>query len=113
MPGNGDRSHGDTFGATINGYLTWDSETIVDRPNRWEMTVWAEGAPLPKCTVDVTPRKCQKFRARPGQRFKWTNTSLADKKVAQSGRVRADKWGLVTLKQVTVTANRHRLAIEK
>ena len=123
MPGNGDRAHGDTFGATINGHLTWDSESVVDTPGRWEMTVWMENAPLLNCTVDVTPRKCQKFRARPGQTFKWKNLQLAaapkkgekpaEGKVVGSGTVAADKWGLVTLKHITVTTNRHRLVIEK
>jgi hypothetical protein len=75
------------------------------------------------CTVDVTPRKCQKFRAKPGQTFKWTNVQLppepkkgekpGEGKEIASGTVKADKYGLVTLEQVTLTAARHRLVIEK
>ena len=113
MPGNGDRGHGGTFGAQINAYLTWDSKAIVDRSDRWEMTVILDnGAPLPECTVDITPRRCQEFKPRPGERFKWTNTSLADKKVAQSGRVTADKWGLATLRNVEVTHGKNRIRIQ-
>jgi len=108
---------GEPYGQ-LNGYLTWDTDTIVDEKDRWEMTVHlleTSRRKLPKdsCTVDVTPRRCRKFKPRPGEKFKWTNSSLADKKVAASGTVTADEWGLVTLEQVTVTKAEHRLKITK
>jgi hypothetical protein len=114
MPGSGDPSHGDHFGARINAYLSWDSEGIVDEPARWEMTVRLDGsAPLPECTVDLTPRKCRKFRPAPGDKFTWTNTPAGASEPAASGDAAADKWGLVTLKQITLAKGNSRIVIQK
>jgi len=111
-PGTGDLGNGETFGAQVNGYLNWDSESIVDEPARWEMTVWLDkAAPLPQCTVDLTPRRCQKFRPKPGEKLRWTNTPPDEKQAAQSGTVEADAFGLVTLRKLVVTAGRNRVAI--
>jgi len=126
MPGDGDISNNGGVGgdgdvvADLNGWLLWDTDTIVDEPDRWEMTVWLyegdaragrSGAPADSCTVDVTPRRCQKFRAKPGQMFAWTNTALRDGRIVQSGTVAADKWGLVTIPAAAISMSRNRLAI--
>ena len=113
--GDGDRE------GQINGYLRFDPATAVDEPDRWEMTVWLHGgdergryaAPADSCTVDVTPRRCQSFKLRPGQECRWTNTSLAEKKVVASGTVEAGPWGLATIRAVTVAKTRNRLCIQK
>ncbi|KPK82703.1 MAG: hypothetical protein AMJ81_09465 [Phycisphaerae bacterium SM23_33] len=131
----------------INGYLRFDAATAVDAPDRWEMAVWLAGpdlrgrggAPEDACTVDVTPRRCRKFQAAPGQKFKWTNTLLApeeakkeekspalkplppsDEKVkmtvpavTQTGTAVADEHGLVTAEKVLVTRGRHRIVISR
>jgi len=68
-------------------------------------------APKDACTVDITPRRCQKFKPKPGETFKWTNASLKDNKPVQSGTVKADKWGLVTLPQVKVSKGKNRVSI--
>jgi len=100
---------GDSVGQ-INLYLYWDTETVVDTPERWEMTVALTAkAPEEQCTVDVTPRRLQKFNSRPGAKYIWSNTS-EDKKI-QTGEVRADKWGLFTLKRVIVGKTGNRIAI--
>jgi hypothetical protein len=110
-PGNGDPADGDPRG-TINAYLVWRYDDIVDKPDRWEMTVYlAKSAPKDTCTVDLTPRHRRKFNPKAGQTFTWTNTDLATKKVVGSGTVKADKWGLVTLKQITVGKGRNRVVI--
>jgi len=110
-PGVGDLNNGENFHAQLNGYLNWDSESIVDEAGRWQMTVWLdESAPLPECTVDLTPRRCQKFKAAPSQSVKWSN-SLGDKEL-QSGAATADKWGLVTLQRLLVSKGKHRITIE-
>jgi hypothetical protein len=64
-----------------------------------------------KCTVDITPRRCQAFKPKPGTTFKWTNTGLKDNKEVQKGEVKADEWGLVTLKKVIVTRDKNRIRI--
>ncbi|KKL50553.1 hypothetical protein LCGC14_2304340, partial [marine sediment metagenome] len=112
-PGCGDMSAGDKYGM-LNGYLLWETETIVDLSDRWEMTVYlAKSAPLDSCKVDLTPRHCQKFQPRPGAALKWTNTPTGADKPAGSGTVKADKWSLVTLKQITVSKGKNRIVIEK
>ncbi len=127
-PGNGDLRNGEGMNIQLNGYLTWDGETIVERPDRWEITAQLAGRPpLGECTVDLTPRRCRKFKARAGQKFSWTNTLLAtdeqkgkaveagetppDKRPIQSGTATADKWGLVTIKQLKLTTARHRITV--
>jgi len=110
-PGCGDIRDGDG-GGMLNGYLLWDTKNIVDKPGEWQMTVYLHrSAPLSECKVDLTPRHCQAFKARPGQRFRWSNTPLKDKKEIQSGTITAGKWGLVTLEKVIVTKGKNRIAI--
>ena len=127
-PGNGDLRNGLIFDTQINGYLSWDSETIVDEPNRWEMTVILDpSAPLGECRVDLTPRKCQKFKPAPGTKLKWTCTTVPpaiktkDKsperppagRVLGAAAVQADKHGLVTIRQMPILKGRQRVVIAK
>jgi hypothetical protein len=113
-PGNGDLNNGLGMGAQLNGYLNWDAETIVDRPGEWQMTVWLDGsAPLPECAVDLTPRRCQQFKPRPGDTFCWVSTAADGRKTIQSGTVVADSWGLVTLKELAVDKGKNRIRISK
>ena len=77
-----------------------------------EMTFLLDaGCKAEKCTVDVTPRRCQKFRAKPGQKFRWTCTPVAEGGQSQSGTVEADKNGLVTVEKVTVLKTGSRLRL--
>ena len=112
-PGNGDPADGDPWGQ-INGYLFWEPADVVDEAERWEMTIFvAKDCGDDACTVDVTPRHCRAFRPKPDDRFKWTNTSLADGKAIQTGELTADKWGLVTPQKLIVTKAGNRVAIKK
>jgi len=127
MPGDGDMSNNGGVGADsdviadINGWLLWDTEDVVDEPDRWEMTVYLyagdprqgrPGAPADACTVDLTPRRCQKFAPKPGQTFQWTNTSVADNQAA-SGRATADQWGIVTLPKLAITKSKNRIGVHR
>jgi hypothetical protein len=110
-PGNGDYRNGESVGL-INGHLLWQTEDIVDTPEEWRMTVYLDGsAPLGTCGVDLTPRHCRRFAPRRNQEFRWTNTSLESGNVVQSGTVRADRLGLVTLTRLTVSKGKNRIAI--
>jgi len=112
-PGNGDPGNGDASGQ-VNFYLYWETGNIVDRPERWEMTIGLiDQAPRDTATVDITPRRRQRFKAQPGEAFTWSNVSLDTNKVIQSGQVIADKWGLVTLPKVFVSKRQNRLSITK
>jgi pimeloyl-ACP methyl ester carboxylesterase len=112
-PGNGDPETGDAAGQ-INFYLYWDTESIVDRADRWEMTVGLiDQAPQDDATVDMTPRRRQQFKAQPGERLMWTNVSLGTKKTLQSGTIVVDKKGLVTLEKVLIGKKKNRITITK
>jgi len=97
-----------------NRWLYWETKTIIDRPDAWEMTVsLMRKAPSGECTVNVTPRRCQRFKPRPGRKLIWANTPIGGAKAIQSGRVTVDKWGLVTLEKVKVTPKGNRLTIHR
>jgi len=112
-PGDGDHADAQKGGG-INLYQLWDPETIVDEPGRWEITVYLrDDCPYEECTTDLTPRRCRKFRARPGDRFRWVRTGADGDKALQSGTATVDKWGLVTLENLTVTKEQNRLTISR
>jgi len=108
-------------GGQMNAYLCFDAPSQVDQADRWEMTLYLcagddrgrRGAPLEECTADVTPRRCRRFKAKPGEEFTWNNTSLADDKVVQTGTAVADRWGLVTARQVVISKGKNRLVIQR
>jgi len=113
--GDGNLRCGKPFGQ-INGYLVWESSTIADEPELYEIAVylWSgdnNEAPLDSCTVDFTPRNCQKFNSEAGQRISWSNVKLTDGKQIQDGRVTADQYGLATIKDLVITKNKHRIAL--
>lgn len=90
--GNGKRDDGDLVGGINLGFIWTD---VVDQPATWSVKLSNDLAKAPM-TVDVTPRRCQQFKAKPGDTFHWTNTAGGE------GEVIADQWGLVTIKQVTI-----------
>ena len=136
--GEGELSGGDGWQwAQINGFVLWDTGNIVDEPGNWQMTMWVDAsAAYPNCTVDLTPRRCQKFRAKPGASFVWTNTLIEEPPATvpvrppagrpgspnavvrvwgpliQSGKATADAWGLVTVEKLGLTKGRHRIEIK-
>jgi len=104
---------GDSAGQ-VNLYLYWETDDVVDEPDRWEMTIGlVKKATRDGCIADITPRRCQEFRSEPGQKVRWTNTSLADGKEVQSGEAVADRWGLVTLEKVAVGKGKNRIKITR
>ncbi|MCY3021652.1 MAG: alpha/beta hydrolase-fold protein [Planctomycetota bacterium] len=108
-PGNGDAADGEKEGQ-VNRFLYWESADAVDKDTEWAMTMGlVKQAPKGECTVDVTPRRCQKFKVKPGEKLKWTCAG----KEAQSGEATADQWGLVTVPSVRVTKEKCRLTISR
>jgi hypothetical protein len=116
--GEGDLHSGNGWNESqVNGWILWEPASVVDEPGRWEITLWVgESCPLPEGTVDLTPRRCRKFAAKPRQRFEWTNTVEADAtaaRVVRQGTAEADEHGLVTLERLRVTKGKHRIAIRR
>lgn len=96
----------------VNLYLCWQTDDIVDTPDKWEMTMGLTAtAPQDECTVDITPRRLQRLKILPNRMYKWNNTSQG--RSVQSGRVTADKWGLVTLQGVAVGKSTNRIVVSK
>jgi hypothetical protein len=91
--GNGDPLDGDMEGG-INLGFRW--KEIVDDGAQWSVCL-SNSLAESDMTVDVTPRRCQKFKPRPGGEFHWTTTP------GGSDAVHADPTGLVTVKKVLVT----------
>jgi hypothetical protein len=92
--GNGDAKDGDVEGG-INLGFRWNS--VGDEVDRWSVRL-ANELVKDEMTVDVTPRRCQKFQAKPGERFKFTTSTGGE------GEVTADKAGLLTLERVKIRA---------
>ncbi len=110
-PGRGDPKDGDPAGQS-NLYLYWTTEDIVDEPDRWEITLGlVENAPAADCTVDITPRRLQALKLKPGQSVQWTKKSLAREEQVQTGRAVADQHGLVTLEKVRVAKGSTRIVV--
>lgn len=91
-PGNGDPADGDMEGG-INLGFAW--EEVVDEPDGWSVTLSNELA-REEATVDVTPRRCQKFRPAAGENVTWSDSH------GNKGAVSADQWGLVTIPRVLI-----------
>lgn len=111
-PGDGRPEDGAREGQ-VNLYLFWETKDLVDRADRWEMTVGLIAkAPRGECSVDLTPRRVQQFKPRPGETVKWINRS-ADGQVVQSGEAKADALGLVTLEQIRVSKGKNRVQVSR
>ena len=107
-----------------NRYLRWDSRTIIDRWDRFEIDLKAldgEGEAPPRAgypptgdrrthqgpiRVDITPRRVQAFRCRAGERVLWT---FGD----QGGVAAANRDGSVTIEQVSLTPDYERLVLTR
>jgi hypothetical protein len=122
-------------GGQVNGWVMWDSEDIEDTAAQYGITVWVgPRCPVPDGVVDITPRRCQKFRPKPGTKFTWTSTLLPPSapapapgaaakgkeepakpaepaRVVQSGRAVADRHGLVTIEKLAITKDKHRVLL--
>jgi poly(3-hydroxybutyrate) depolymerase len=90
--GNGDPNDGDPVGGINLGFL-WGG--VSDKPNRWSVK-FANDLAKEEMTVDVTPRRCQQFKPRPGDVLRWTNSA------GGAGKATADEWGLVTVEKVKI-----------
>lgn len=112
-PGDGDPAQGAPEGQS-NLYLSWETDDVVDTPDRWEMTVGlATQAPRDACTVDITPRRVQRFKPAPASQVRWTVRALQRRGGAVSGTAAVDQLGLVTLPAVTVAKGRNRITLER
>ena len=92
--GNGDPKDGDLEGG-INLGFRWDE--VVDETDKWSVRL-ANDLAKQDMTVDVTPRRCQKLKAKAGASLQWKTSD------GRSGKVTADANGLVTVVGVRLEA---------
>lgn len=92
-PGTGDPKEGDLEGG-INLGFKWSD--VADEEGKWAVRL-ANDLAKGDMTVDVTPRRCQKFKLRAGAEVKWATSS------GETGKVTADSAGLVTVPRVSLS----------
>ena len=90
--GTGDKLDGDLVGG-INLGFGW--KEVTDEEGQWSIAMSNDLAER-AMTVDVTPRRCQKFKPPPGTKCTWTTST------GGSGAVTVDRWGLVTIAKVAI-----------
>jgi hypothetical protein len=91
-PGNGDVQDGDKEGG-INLGFAWSG--VIDQSDRWEISI-SNALNHSDMTVDITPRRTQRFRLSPGETVHWTSSDGA------SGSTTADDYGLATIPRVVI-----------
>jgi hypothetical protein len=72
---------------------------VVDEERKCSITMSNDLA-KEAMTVDVTPRRRQKFKLQPGTECKWTTSN------GTSGTVSADKWRRVTVPGLAIKAGK-------
>ncbi|MFC1479789.1 hypothetical protein ACFL6F_04245, partial [Planctomycetota bacterium] len=90
--GNGDPKDGDMEGGINMGFF-W--EDPIDSEDQWRVSIRNELAQK-NMSVDVTPRRCQKFKLKPGQKAEWSAST------GGKGVVTADKRGIITVTNVII-----------
>ncbi|MCG3181686.1 MAG: hypothetical protein BIFFINMI_04085 [Phycisphaerae bacterium] len=88
-----ERTEGDKVGG-IN--LGFDWSDVVDEPGKWSAKI-SNALAKADMTVDVTPRRCRKFKPKAGEKLRWTSST------GDSGEVVADAWGLVTVEKLKIS----------
>jgi hypothetical protein len=96
----GDNTYdGDPEGG-LNRFLRWNSNTIVDQTAEYaielKLSSGQNGYKGAGETVDVTPRRLQKFEVKPNAKYAWSTSTR------QSGEAASDAEGLLTVPGVKV-----------
>jgi len=95
---------------TVNGNLEWSAsgndfaggnkaDDILDTKREYGINIRSLTGPA---TVDVTPRRLQKFKVMPGEKYQWENIDFSDPanpKTVAKGTVAADRYGLITVEK--------------
>ncbi len=94
-PGNGDPKDGDLEGGINLGFL-W--KNVVDTDAQWSVRI-ANDLAKNDMTVDVTPRRLQQFKLKPGDTLKWTTST------GGAGATTVDARSLATIAGVRIRPN--------
>lgn len=108
-PGSGDPKEGAITGQMGGGF---DWKIIADTPDAWEAEIKVIMDGKSEAVTDITPRRLQQFKPKAGQTYKWSVTGSTGS-VAQSGKVTADQWSLVTIPQARISSSATRVRISR
>lgn len=115
--GNGSRTDGDSVG-TLHAMVDFDT-SLVDTPGGWQVTLrtrtlatrWGTIPAPESLSVDVTPRRLQRFDLRPWSTYPWRVVRTSDGAELRSGWSGTDEWGLLTVPGVKVMRTGSRLEV--
>lgn len=106
----GDNTYDGDANGGLNRFLRWNSTTIVDEPAQYAIEIklssGGNGYKGNGESVDVTPRRVQKFAVKAGAMYAWKTSSQ------QSGQATTDADGLLTIPAVKVGKEWTKLTIE-
>lgn len=116
--GDGDPVTADPIG-NLNGALDWDEFTLDEMWVHWKVTLRTKSlrtldgvmAAPESVTVDVTPRRLQRFLVATGVTYKYEVRALDDDRILQQGQVMPDGDAVLTIPGVKVYAEGVRLVV--
>jgi hypothetical protein len=93
----------------------WDGAPL-DSPDTWQMSFCAVDPGMTECsrqslTVDITPRRLQRFLVVPGKTYTWQVTAISNGSLVAQGKFTPDENGLLTVPQVQIVPGGSRLKI--
>jgi len=123
-PGNGDPQDGDPWG-TWGGYLEWDTEDIIDTPDRWECSIWITSRSRYDCDIpdsdtavtSVTLRKLQSFASgwvgcgSNNTYYLWKVIDISSGSILQEGTTHTSEDGSITIDDLIFSKDPYRLII--
>ncbi len=116
--GTGDPATADPIG-NINGSLDWDQTTLNEEWLRWDITLKTRslitqdgviGAPA-SVSVDVTPRRLQRFILAQNVNYRYEVRRQSDGELLQNGMATPDQDAVLTIPQVVVLEDGVRLSV--
>ncbi len=116
-PGGFTATSGDSIGS-LNGYMDWDP-AVTDVADQWQATLstrslstlWGALQAPESLSVDVTPRRVQRFKPNAGTTVTYLVKRLSDGAQVQQGVTTVDAQGLVTVPAVRTYRSGTRLTI--
>lgn len=117
-PGDGDPWTGDSVG-TYGGYVDWIPETIVEEPNRYEISMGlatrdtAITLPADTATATITLKRLQKFQVNPASIYHFMNVDTTTQRTIQTMFIRPDSHGRLSAEGVFLSVNGHRLSFSR
>lgn len=101
----------DGYNQTIQWSASWQpwDGLPLDRVNEWRISLRTTDGSTQ--TVDVTPRRAQKFRTVAGRAYRWENRRVRNGALVASGIVSADAKGRLTVRDQQVTPGGNRVHI--